>query len=194
MARKKGKGITKTDHVWKFFGDGIWEIALGMAVIWGGVLIRLQWSILWMLPALILVLLIYWLKKKFAFPYAKEIHLPRVKKRVTTELVILTVVIFFVLLTILKDEPGLAGYWKYIQENSLTLIGITSSIISLFIVFITKFSQFALHAFMLFLTFLMEEAYFKEAPIGLAIGAGIVMFISGVFTLRQFIKAHPVKS
>jgi hypothetical protein len=47
---------------------------------------------------------------------------------------------------------------------------------------------------MLFLTFLMEEAYFKEAPIGLAIGAGIVMFISGVFTLRQFIKAHPVKS
>ena len=142
MARKKGKGQPKTDHVWRFFGDGIWEIAFGLMVIWGGVIIRLKWSILWMVPSLVLLLLVVWLKKKYIFPHAKNIRLPKINKRAMIELIILTVVVLFGLLTILKSEPGLNGYWLYIQENSLTLIGIVAAIASLFIAFITKISQY----------------------------------------------------
>ncbi len=190
MARKKGKGIIKTDHVWKFFGDGIWEIGLGLIAIWGGVLVRLQWSILWLVPSFVFFFLVYWLKKKFVFPHAKNIRLPKIRKRVTTELIILTLVVLFGLLTILKGEPGLPGYWSYVQENSLTLIGVLSALTSLFIGFITKISNFYLHAIMLLLTFFLDASVFKAQSIGLAIGAGIVMVFSGIYLLRQFILVN----
>lgn len=194
MARKKGKGIIKTDHIWKFFGDGIWEIGLGLIVIWGGVLIRLQWSILWLVPSFVFFFLVYGLKKKFVFPHVKNIRLPKIRKRVTTELIILTLVVLFGLLTILKVEPGLPGYWSYVQENSLTLIGVLSALTCLFIGFITKISNFYLHAIMLLLTFFLDASVFKEQPIGLAIGAGVVMVFSGVNLLRQFILANQPKA
>jgi hypothetical protein len=194
MARKKGKGIIKTDHVWKFFGDGIWEIGLGLIAIWGGVLVRLQWSILWLVPSFVFFFLVYWLKKKFVFPHAKNIRLPKIRKRVTTELIILTLVVLFGLLTILKVEPGLPGYWSYVQENSLTLIGVLSALTCLFIGFITKISNFYLHAIMLLLTFFLDASVFKAQPIGLVIGAGIVMVFSGIYLLRQFILVNQPKA
>lgn len=194
MARKKGKGIIKTDHVWKFFGDGIWEIGLGLIAIWGGVLVRLQWSILWLVPSFVFFFLVYWLKKKFVFPHAKNIRLPKIRKRVTTELIILTLVVLFGLLTILKGEPGLPGYWSYVQENSLTLIGVLSALTCLFIGFITKISNFYLHAIMLLLTFFLDASVFKAQPIGLVIGAGVVMVFSGIYLLRQFILVNLPKA
>ncbi len=48
MAKKQKKTVVRTDLVLKFMGDGIWEIALGLVVIWAGVLTILQWSILWL--------------------------------------------------------------------------------------------------------------------------------------------------
>lgn len=190
MARKKGKGQPKTDHVWKYFGDGIWEIAFGLMVIWGGVIIRLKWSILWVLPSIMLLLVVYGLKKKYIFPHAKKIRLPKIRKRATTELIILTGVILFVMLTLLKSEPGFNGYWIYIQENSLTLIGIISAIVCLFIAFISKVSPYFLHAIMLLITFFLDASAFKEQPFGMAIGAGVVMLVSGVVAFRQFLHSQ----
>lgn len=190
MARKKGKGIVKADHVWKYFGDGIWEIGLGLAVIWGGVLIRMKWSILWVLPALILIFLVYFLKKKFVFPHAKNVRLPQIKKRVTQELIILALIIFIVMLTLLKTEPGLGGYWTYIQGNALTMIGVILATAFLFIGFISKVTQYLLHAIMVLITFFLDASVFIEAPLGMAIGAGIIMLISGIVNFRQFQKSH----
>lgn len=194
MARKKGKGVSKVDHVWKFFGDGIWEIALGLIVTWGGILVRQKWSILWLIPSFIFILLVYWLKKRFVIQHAKNIRLPKIRKRVTTELIILTVVVLFGLLTILKEEPGLPGYWRYAQENSLTLIGVLSALTCLFIGFITKVSNFYLHAIMLLLTFFLDASVFNAQPLGLPIGAGIVMVVSGVYLLRQYSLANQPKA
>lgn len=193
MARKKGKGVSKTGHVWKFFGDGTFEIALGLIVIWGGILVRLKWSILWIIPSILFFLLVYWLKKQFVVPHAKNIRVLRLKKRVKNELIILAVVILFGLLTILKSEPGLYGYWVYIQENSLTLIGVLASMTSLFIAFITKVSQYYLHAIMLLLTFFLDASIFKEQPMGFAIGAGVIMVVSGIYLLWQFIQLNEPK-
>lgn len=153
MARKKGKGIVKTDHIWKFFGDGIWEIGLGLIVIWGGVMIRMKWSILWIIPALIAVFLVYFLKKKYVVPHAKDVYLPRIKKRATQELIFLALIIFVVMLTLLKKEPGLGGYWSYMQENALTMIGVILATVCLFVGFISKVTQYFLHAIMVLITF-----------------------------------------
>ena len=190
MARKKGKGIIKTDHIWKFFGDGLWEIGLGLIIIWGGVLVRMKWSILWIMPALVLLFLVYFLKRKYVFPHAKDVHLPRIKKRVTQELIILALIIFIVMLTLLKTEPGLGGYWSYLQKNTLTMIGVILATACLFIGFISKITQYFLHAIMILLTFFLDASVFIEAPLGMAIGAGIIMLISGIVNFRQFQKSH----
>ena len=124
------------------------------------------------------------------FPHAKDIHLPRIKKRVTQELIILAVIIFIVMLTLLKTEPGLAGYLTYMQENTLTMIGVILATSCLFIGFISKVTQFFLHAIMILITFFLDASVFKQEPLGMAIGAGIIMLISGVVNFRQFLNTH----
>jgi hypothetical protein len=37
------------------------------------------------------------------------------------------------------------------------------------------------------MTFFLEATFFVEKPMGLSIGAGIVMLLSGIVTLRQFL-------
>ncbi len=188
MARKKGKGIVNTDHVWKFFGDGIWEIGFGLVVIWGGVLVRMRWSILWIIPAIVAIFLIYFLKKKYVVPHAKDVQLPRIKKRATQELIILALIILIIMLTLLKKEPGLVGYLTYMQENALTMIGVILATACLFIGFISKVAQYYLHAIMVLITFFLDASVFMQEPQGMAIGAGIIMLISGIVHLRQFLK------
>lgn len=187
MARKQKKNSMRPDVVWKFMGDGIWEIALGLAVIWAGVITLLQWSILWFLAVIVLGLLVYLLKKAFIFPHYKKINLPRVRYRKTVELIILSLIIFLGLMSILKKEPGWIGYWRYLQENTFIMIAILSAIICFLIAFTTLTPRFYLHGFLLFMTFFLEATFFVEKPMGLSIGAGIVMLLSGIVTLRQFL-------
>ncbi len=188
MARKQKKNLIRPDVVWKFMGDGVWEITLGLAVIWAGVITFLQWSILWFLAAIGLGLLVYFLKKIFIFPHYKKINLPRVKYRKTIELIILSLIIFIGLMSILKKEPGWIGYWGYLQENTFIMTAILSAIICFLIAFTTLTPRFYLHGFLLFMTFFLEAMFFVEKPLGLSIGAGIVMFLSGFVTLRQFLQ------
>lgn len=65
---------------------------------------------------------------------------------------------------------------------------IISPLICFFIAFMTKSPQFYLHGILLFLTFFLDASYFKEHPIGLAIGAGIAMTASGGVNLRRFLS------
>ena len=188
MAKKQKKTRIRADLVWKFMGDGIWEITLGLMIIWVGMLMLLSWSPIWFLPALLLFLIGFFLKKKYVFPLAKKIQLPRVKSRAAVELGILTLIILIILLSIFKEEPGLMGYWKYIQQNALTMSAILSTIVFFFIAFISKSPHFYLHGILLLLTFFLEASYFRANPLGLPIGAGVVMVISGVVNLRQFLQ------
>jgi hypothetical protein len=94
------------------------------------------------------------------------------------------------MLTLLKKEPGLGGYWSYMQENALTMIGVILATVCLFVGFISKVTQYFLHAIMVLITFFLDASVFIEAPIGMAIGAGIIMIISGFVHLRQFLETH----
>jgi len=188
MAKKSKKKVTRTDHVWKFMGDGIWEMTLGLIVIWAGVIILMRWSFLWFLPAFIFFGLGIILKTKFIIPHAKKIQLPRYRIRAAGELVILTVVVLIILLSLLKDEPGLIGYWHYFQENALLMAAILSTLICFFIALITKSPQFYLHGILLFMTLILDAIFFSDKPVGLALGAGIVMLISGMVNLKRFIQ------
>jgi hypothetical protein len=189
MARKKGKGLVKHNNVWKFFDDGIWEMFLGLVVIWGGFITLQQWPILWILIALILLFLVYLLKKKFVYPHVKLIRIKFGKRRMVIELMVLVAIIFFVMMSILKKEPGLAGYWLYMKENVLIMAGIFSSIVSFFIAFITKSPQFYLHGILLLLTFYIDASVLAEKPLGLVMGAGTVMLVSGGVNFKQFFQS-----
>lgn len=188
MARKKKKSEINPKKIIGFMGDGIWEIALGVAVIWAGIIIWQQWTAIYFLAALILGLPVYYLKKFLIFPRRKLINYPPKRSRATLELLIVVLVVLFGLISILKDEPGLAGYLHYIQSNALIMTGIVTTIIALFIAFAKKLPQFNLHGLLLFMTCLIDASYYKDHPIGLVMGAGIVMVVSGVVNLRRFLE------
>ena len=188
MARKKKKRQIRLQDLWKYFGDGIWEIALGIAVVWGGIITWQQWLILWLIPIISLVLMVYLLKRSLVFPRAKAIKFKTIMHRKTIGLIVLVFIVIFGLLSILKKEPGLAGYWSYLQQNALIMSAIITAVISFFIAFITHSPQFYLHGFLLFMTFFMDASIFAEKPLGLAIGAGIVMLVSGVVNLKRFLQ------
>jgi len=188
MARKQKKSSKHPEIVWKFMGDGVWEIALGVAVIWAGVITLLRWSILWFLAAIGLGLVVYFLKKTFIFPLYKKIKIPYVKSRNTIELIILAIIILFGLLSIFKQEPGWMGYWNYLQENTFIMVATFSAIISFFIAYTSLNPRFYLHGILLFMTYFLEATFFVENPLGLSIGAGIVMLISGIVAFRQFLQ------
>lgn len=188
MARKQKKSSIRPEIVWKFMGDGIWEIVLGIAVIWAGVITMLQWSILWFFAAIGLGSVVYFLKKKYIFPLYKKIRIPYVKPRKTIEMFILVIIVLFGLLSLLKQEPGWRGYWLYLQENIFIMSAIISAIISFFIAFTSLNPRFYLHGILLFMTFFLEATFFVEKPLGLSIGAGFVMLLSGIVSFRQFLQ------
>lgn len=188
MARKKKKSEVNPKRIIGFMGDGIWEIALGVAVIWAGVIIWQKWSAIYFLAVLVLGLLIYFLKKSLIFPRRKLINYPAKRTRASVELLIVVMVVLVGLLSILKNESGIIGYIHYIQANALVMTGISATIIAFFIAFATRSPQYNLHGLLLFMTSFIDAMFFKENPIGLVMGAGFVMVVSGVVNLRRFLE------
>jgi len=124
MSKKSKKNRKKRESlIWKYFEDGIWDIYLGILVMWLGLIIYYRWSGWFGLMVIPFAIIPILLKRWVTLPRAGDLKLKAKKKRKITGIAVIVVAIFSVLLFSLKKEPGLPGLLHYVQDNIKLVIG-----------------------------------------------------------------------
>ena len=193
MSKKQKKLQKKRQYaLWGFFDDGIFDIFIGLGIIWLGVIVLKGWSAWFGLLCLVLPFLAYALKLVVTLPRAENLKIPKTQKRARFGLGLLLTVVLILILFLLKDEPGLSGMWKFIQANIQPVLAVFLGTFFFFLAYSLAYQRLYLHGILIFFGFFMDSGFFSKQPYGLAIWAGMIIFISGVAVLWQFVRKTPV--
>ncbi|MHB8133963.1 MAG: hypothetical protein ACYDH1_07020 [Anaerolineaceae bacterium] len=194
MSKKSKKNKEKRESlIWKFFEDGIWDIYLGILVIWLGLIIYFHWSNWFGLMIIPFAIIPIMLKRWVTLPRAVDLKLKAKKKRKITGIAIIVVVIFSVLLFSLKKEPGLTGLFHYIQENSNLVIGSLLGTVTWFLAYALGFQRLYFYGLLLFVAFFFDSGLSTEKPFGFTVVAGVIILLAGSYLFFKFFKEGATK-
>jgi hypothetical protein len=192
MSKKQKKLQKKRRYaLWGFYGDGVFDVFIGIAVIWLGILILKQWSGWLGLLCLLLPFPAYGLKRVITLPRAENLKIPKEQKRARFGLGLLLAAVLFLLLFLLKDEPGLPGMWQFIRSNIQPVLAVVLGTLSFYLAYSLAYQRLYLHGILIFFGFFMDSGFFSKQPFGLAIWAGMIILISGFLAIWQFIRKIP---
>jgi hypothetical protein len=189
MSKKQKKLQKKRQFaLWRFYDDGVFDIFIGLGIIWLGIIVLKGWSgwlgLLW----LVLPFLAYGLKKVITLPRSENLKTPKIQKRARFGLGLLLAVVLILLLFLLKDEPGLSGMWQFIQSNIQAVLAVFLGTVCFFLAYSLAYQRLYLHGILIFFGFFMDSGLFSKQPFGLAIWAGTIILIAGLAALWQFVR------
>jgi len=189
MSKKSKKNREKRESlIWKFFEDGIWDIYLGILVLWLGLIIYYRWSGWFGLMVIPFAIIPILLKRWVTLPRAGDMKLKSKKKRNITGIAIIVVAIFAILLFSLKKEPGLPGLLHYIQENSNLVIGSLLGTVTWFLAYALGFQRLYFYGLLLFVAFFFDSGLSAEKPFGFTVAAGVIILLAGSYLFFKFLK------
>ena len=193
MSKKQRKLLKKRQYaLWGFFDDGVFDMFIGLGVIWLGIIVLKGWSAWFSLLCLALPFLAYALKRVVTLPRAENLKIPKTQKRARFGLGLLLAVVLIVILFLLKDEPGLSGLWHFIVMNIQSVLAVFLGTLSIFLAYSLAYQRLYLHGILIFFGFFMDSGFFSRQPYGLAIWAGMIIFMSGLAVLWQFVRKTPL--
>lgn len=189
MSKKSKKNRKKREStIWKYFEDGIWDIYLGVLVIWFGLIIYYQWSGWFGLMVIPFTIIPVLLKLWVTLPRASDLKVKSKKKRNITGIAVIVVAIFSVLLFSLKKEPGLPGLLHYIQENINLVIGSLLGTVTWFLAFALGFQRLYFYGLLLFVAFFFDSGLSAEKHFGFTVVAGVIILLAGSYLFFKFLK------
>jgi len=189
MSKKSKKNRKKREStIWKYFEDGIWDIYLGVLVIWFGLIIYYQWSGWFGLMVIPFTIIPVILKLWVTLPRASDLKVKSKKKRNITGIAVIVVAIFAVLLFSLKKEPGLPGLLHYIQENINLVIGSLLGTVTWFLAFALGFQRLYFYGLLLFVAFFFDSGLSAEKHFGFTVVAGVIILLAGSYLFFKFLK------
>lgn len=189
MSKKQKKILKKRQYaLWGFYDDGVFDMAIGLGIIWLGVIVLRGWSAWFALLCPVLPVLAYGLKRIVTLPRSENLKIPKTQKRARFGLGLLLAVVLIVILFLLKDEPGLSGLWHFIGKNIQLVLAIFLGTASIFLAYSLAYQRLYFHGLLIFFGFFMDSWLFSKQPFGLAIWAGLIIFIAGAAALWQFVR------
>ncbi len=195
MSKKKIKLEKKRKFAfWGFHNDGIWDIYIGLGVIWLGLLVLKGWSGWLVVLVIPLVAIPYWLKQKITIPRLDEIIFKKQQFRARIEFGLFIPVILVGLMMLLKDEPGLSGVFQYFKTNIVVVMSVFLLLSCFFLAYVLNYQRLYFHGLLIFFSFFMDSLFFLEQPLGLAIWAGVIILVAGAFALWQFVGKSQLKT
>lgn len=171
-----------------YFSDGVWDIILGLVFLSFGLGVIVNQNFWYMFP--ILVTLPLALKRSISEP---RVGVLKFKKSEKTWLMVFYflfnfLVLGFVLLLGMINPSG-AGVVRWFTQNLFLVIGLIIAIILGLVGWFIKFQRLFLYAFLIFIGFALIGRIFT---IGYVLtGLGVIITISGILVMRNFIVKHP---
>jgi hypothetical protein len=194
MSKKSKKNLEKrSKSIWKFFEDGIWDIFLGMLIIWLGLMMFYRWSGWFTLVLIVFPIIPFVLKKSFTLPRVDQIKQKPKKRRAIIEIGLIVFAIIVILLLIVKKEPGLAGVFSYIKENGILVLGAVLGTLTWYVAYALGFQRLYFYGLLIFVGFFFEFWLTTEKTFSFSVFSGIIILLSGSYLLIQFLKAAPEK-
>lgn len=188
QSKRKKRG--KAQSIWRFQGDGIWDIYFGLSAAWIAIIVFFHlsaWIIAGILP---LSLIPYALKKWLTAPRASLLKLANAQRRARLEMGLLMLVIFIVILWLLKNEPGISGAAHYIGQNIGVMTGVLFAMISFYLAYSLVFPRLYFHGILVCVAFLVDSWLMTDKPFGFGIWAGLIIFFSGIYLLVIFLRSN----
>jgi len=194
MSKKSKKNQEKRNtYIWKFFEDGIWDIFIGMLIIWLGLILFYQWSGWYALILILFPFIPYALKKWITLPRANQIKLKPKKRRAIIEMGLIVLAIFVMLLFVVKKEPGLPGVFQYIRENGILVLGAFLGTATWFVAYALGFQRLYFYGLLIFVGFFFEYWLKTEKTFSFSVFSGIIILFSGIYLFFTFLKLKPEK-
>jgi hypothetical protein len=193
MSKKQEKIEKKRKFaIWGFHDDGIWDIYIGLGIVWLGLIVLNGW-IRWLAFLVIpLAAVPYLLKQKITFRRLDQIKFKKQKIRARIEFGLLIPVILVGLMMLFKDEPGINGLNQYFIKNFLVVLASFLLLTSFFLAFALNYQRLYFHGLLIFFSFFMDSLFFSKRPFGLAIWAGVIIMVAGSVALWQFVRKTPM--
>ena len=194
MTKKSKKNLEKRGKsIWKFFEDGIWDIFLGMLIIWLGLMTFYKWSGWYALVLIVFPIIPYVLKKWVTLPRVNQIKLKPKKRRAITEMGLIVFAIIIILLLIVKKEPGLAGVFSYIKENGVLVLGAILGTVTWYVAYAFGFQRLYFYGLLIFVGFFFEFWLTIEKTFSFSVFSGVIILLSGSYLFFTFFKSVPEK-
>lgn len=189
MSQKRKKKLQRRAQIiWRFQGDGIWDVFIGLAAAWLGVIFLFHLPVLSIIGLLPLALVPYALKKWLVAPHASLIKLAHPQRRARVEMGLLMLVVFLAVLWLLKDEPGITGVIHYFQQNNAILTGILFAMLNFYLAYAFVYPRLYFHGLLVFMAFFVDAWLMADKPFGFVIWAGLIIFFSGIYLLLSFLR------
>ena len=194
MTKKSKKKMEKRGKsIWKFFEDGIWDIFIGMLIIWLGLMTFYKWSGWFTLVLIVFPFIPYVLKKWVTLPRANHIKLKPKKRRAVIEIGVIVFAIIVILLFIVKKEPGLAGVFNYIKENGILVLGAFLGTLTWYGAYALGFQRLYFYGLLIFVGFFFEFWLKTEKTFSFSVFSGVIILLSGSYLFFNFFKLAPEK-
>lgn len=194
MTKKSKKNLEKrSSYIWKFFEDGIWDIFLGMLIIWLGLMMFYKWSGWYALVLITFSIVPYVLKKWVTLPRANQIKLKPKRRRAIIEMGVIVFTIIVILLFIVKKEPGLAGVFSYIQENGILVLGAVLGTLTWYVAYALGFQRLYFYGLLIIVGFFFEFWLTIEKTFSFSVFSGVIILLSGSYLFINFLKSASEK-
>lgn len=194
MSRRQQKLEKKRIQIlWKFFDDGVWDFYFGLVAVWLGIIIRLGWPAIGLLVMIPMVALPMWLKQKFTFPHISQIKISAPKRKGVLGMVLFFVVVIIGLIFILKDHPGINGFFVYIAQNALVIGAFGFGAFTWVTAYALGYRRLHLYGVLIFAALFLDAWLFAAQPIGLAFFSGLIIIGSAASVFVQFLQTMKIK-
>jgi len=194
MTKKSKKNLEKRGKsIWKFFEDGIWDIFIGMLIIWLGLMMFYKWSGWFTLVLFVFPFIPYALKNWVTLPRANYIKLKPKKRRAVIETGVIVFAIIVILLFIVKKEPGMEGVFNYIKENGILVLGAVLGTLTWYGAYALGFQRLYFYGLLIFVGFFFEFWLKTEKTFSFSVFSGVIILLSGSYLFFNFFKLAPEK-
>ena len=181
----------RSQAIWFYFEDGIWEFYFGLSAILIGLMIRFELSILFLLLLVPLIILPLALKWQLTLPRLKKIKINTGKRKAVWLMGAILLSANILLVFVMKSYAAEADTLTYIGENILVIGAMVIGSLTWFLAYAFAFRRLYSYGLLMFLGVFLEAWLFAAAPLGLEALAGLIIIGFGVSILTPFLKNHP---